>query len=238
MEEVAADLKIQLIFSTPGHPRGRGRVERFFRTLNDMLLCTLDGYLGKVHRKPSLTLEQLDAQFRTFLLEEYHTRSNSTDGATPLRKWEAGGFLPRMTDSLEQLDLLLVHEIRERKVRPDGIHFHRLRYLSPTLAAYVGESVSIRYDPRDVGEVRIFYRDRFLCRAISADLAGEAVPLREIVHARSKRRQELRTILKNRQKAVDILISLKRGRTPEEAHASSPVSEKPSAPKLKRYRNE
>lgn len=227
MEQVAADLKIQLIFSTPGHPRGRGRVERFFRTLNDMLLCTLDGYLGKVHRKPSLTLEQLDAQFRTFLLEEYHTRYNSADGATPLKKWEAGGFLPRMTDSLEQLDLLLVHEIRERKVRPDGIHFHRLRYLSPTLAAYVGESVSIRYDPRDMGEVRIFYRDRFLCRAISADLAGEAVPLREIVHARSKRRQELRTILKNRQKAVDILISLKRGRTPEEAHASSPVSEKP-----------
>jgi putative transposase len=69
-------------------------------------------------------------------------------------------------------------------------------------------------------------------------LAGEAVPLREIVHARTKRRQESRTVLKNRQKAVDTLISLKRGRTPEEAHASSPVSEKPSVPKLKRYRNE
>jgi putative transposase len=62
--------------------------------------------------------------------------------------------------------------------------------------------------------------------------------LREIVQARTKRRHELRTILKNRQKAVDTLISLKRGRTPEEAHASSPVSEKLSTTKLKRYRNE
>ena len=26
----------------------------------------------------------------------------------------------------------------------------------------------VRYDPRDVGEVRMFYNDRFLCRAISA----------------------------------------------------------------------
>jgi putative transposase len=238
MEQVAADLKIQLIFSTPGHPRGRGRIERFFRTVNDMFLCTQDGSLGKIRRKPSLTLEQLDARFRLFLLEEYHTHSTSDHGFVPIKRWEDDGFLPRMPDSLEQLDLLLVHEIRERRVRPDGIHFHRLRYLSPTLAAYVGESITIRYDPRDLGEVRVFYKDRFLCRAISADLAGEAVPLRDIIQARTKRRFELLTTLKNRQKAVDTLLSLKRGLNPEEAHASRPVSEKPSAPKLKRYRNE
>jgi putative transposase len=203
-----------------------------------MFLCTQDGYLGKIRRKPSLTLEQLDARFCSFLLGEYHTQSTSEHGFIPITRWEGDGFLPRMPDSLEQLDLLLVHEIRERKVRPDGIHFHRLRYLSPTLAAYVGESITIRYDPRDMGEVRIFYKDRFLCRAISADLAGEAIPLRDIVHARSKRRNELLTTLKNRQKAVDTLISLKRGLYQEEAHASSPVSEKPSTAKLKRYRNE
>jgi len=82
MEQVAADLKIQLVFSTPGHPRGRGKIERFFRTLNDKFLCTLDGYLGKVRRRPSLTLEELDARFRAFLLEEYHARSNVVDSAS------------------------------------------------------------------------------------------------------------------------------------------------------------
>jgi putative transposase len=41
LEQVAADLKMRLIFSTPGHPRGRGRIERFFATVNQMFLCTL-----------------------------------------------------------------------------------------------------------------------------------------------------------------------------------------------------
>jgi putative transposase len=38
-----------------------------------------------------------------------------------------------------------------RKVRRDGIHFQGLRYLSLILAASVGEDVTIRYDPRDMG---------------------------------------------------------------------------------------
>ena len=32
LEQVSADLKIRLVFSTPGKPRGRGRIERFFQT--------------------------------------------------------------------------------------------------------------------------------------------------------------------------------------------------------------
>jgi putative transposase len=40
------------------------------------------------------------------------------------------------------------------------------RYIDPTLAAYVREEVLLRYDPRDMAEVRVFYQDRFLCRAI------------------------------------------------------------------------
>jgi transposase InsO family protein len=33
LEQVAADIELRLIFSTPRHPRGRGRIERFFETL-------------------------------------------------------------------------------------------------------------------------------------------------------------------------------------------------------------
>ncbi len=39
----------------------------------------------------------------------------------------------------------------------------------PTLAAYVGESVTLRFDPRDMGEIRVFHDDGFLCRAVSAE---------------------------------------------------------------------
>jgi putative transposase len=39
LEQVSADLKIRLVFSIPGKPRGRGRIERFFSTVNEMFLC-------------------------------------------------------------------------------------------------------------------------------------------------------------------------------------------------------
>ena len=238
IEQVAADLRIKLVFSTPGKPQGRGRIERFFRTVNDMFLCDLDGYTKRPRRKPSLTLAGLEKQFHMFLLESYQQRPTSEGKPSPKERWEAGGFLPRMPDSLEQLDLLLMCELRTRKVRQDGIHFHGLRYLSPTLAPYVAEDVTIRFDPRDMGEIRVFYKDHFLCRAISADLAGEVVPLREILRARNQRRQELRSILQDRQQKIDMLLQLKRGSVREELHAAEPASAQPAAPKLKRYRNE
>src|SRR5947208_1638756 len=84
----------------------------------------------------------------------------------PAERWERGAFLPRMPELLEQLALLLLTMAKARKVHPDGIHFLGLRYVDPTLAAYVGESVPLRYDPRDVAEIRVFHRQRFLCRAI------------------------------------------------------------------------
>jgi putative transposase len=142
-----------------------------------------------------------------------------------------------MPDSLDQLDLLLMQEVRARKVRQDGIHFEGLRYLSTTLAAYVGETIMIRFDPRDMGEIRVFHQEKFLCQAVAADLAGSTVPLREILRARNRRRQDLRSIIQNRQQAVDTLLELKRGSIPEEAHAKLVVA-KPPASSLKRYRNE
>jgi putative transposase len=143
-------------------------------------------------------LDSLEKQFHTFLLEVYHRRPSSEGKLSPKERWEQGGFLPRMPDSVERLDLSLIHEVRTRKVRTDGIHFHNFRYLSLTLAAYVGEEVTIRFDPRGMGEIRVFYRDRFLRRAISADLAGQTVPLREIVNARKRRQDNWRRSLELR----------------------------------------
>ncbi len=184
----------------------------------------------------------LEDQFRTFLLEVYHRSPSAETAVPPVERWEAGGFLPRMPESLEQLDLLLMHAVRSRKVRPDGIHFERLRYLSATLAAYVGEDVTVRYDPCDMGEVRVFHQDKFLCRAVAADLAGETLSLKEILHARNHRRRELRAVLQDRQKAVDTLIEFKRGMREapamEEPHADRPVPARARTPQLKRYRNE
>jgi hypothetical protein len=42
----------------------------------------------------------------------------------------------------------------------------------------VGEEATIRFDPRDLGEIWVFYKDRFPCRAISAEFAAHAGCLR------------------------------------------------------------
>ena len=101
--------------------------------------------------------------------------------------------------------------VKSRKVHPDGIRFEGFRYVDTTLAAYIGESVTLRYDPRDMAEVRLFHQGQFLCRAICPELAGETVPLRDVLRARSQRRGQLRATLRELKKVVDALVDLKRG---------------------------
>jgi putative transposase len=162
LQQVAVDIKIRLIFSTPGHPRGRGKIERFFGTVNQMFLCTLPGYVdaGAIRGQPTLTLTELDERFREFL-REYHARPHRETKLPPQERWRQHGFLPRMPDSLEQLDLLLLTVAKTRIVRPDGIRFQSMRYIDPVLAAYVGETVLLRYDPRDIAEIRLFHQGSF-----------------------------------------------------------------------------
>ena len=133
MEQVSADLKMRLVFSHPGQPRGRGRIERFFDTVAKMFLPTLPGYSppGNRAKKATLTLSELDAQFKDFALNVYHQREHSETKTKPQELWSRDGFLPRMPDSLEQLDLLLLTVPKERKVHSDGIRFQRMRYVDP-----------------------------------------------------------------------------------------------------------
>nr|WP_142383324.1 DDE-type integrase/transposase/recombinase [Mycobacterium intracellulare] len=133
IEAVAAELKIRLVFSLPGKPRGRGKIERLFNTINQMCLSVLPGYAppGTPDRagQARLTLPELDAAIGRFLIGDYHHRVHSETHQTPAARWSAGGFLPQMPDSLEQLDLLLLTVAPPRKIHPDGVHFQGLRYL-------------------------------------------------------------------------------------------------------------
>jgi putative transposase len=237
VEQVSADLKIQLVFSAPGMPRGRGRIERFFETVDQLFLCRLPGYApkGQPIPTPSLTLPEFDGQFREFLLGEYHQRVNGETNVAPQARWEHGGFLPRLPESLEQLDLLLLTVARARRVHPDGIHFQGQRFLDLTLAAYVGQDVTIRYDPRDLAEIRVFHRDAFLCRAICPELASRTIGLKEIVQARNERRRALRGDLRDRAAIVEQFLAVHRPEPTPPAPGPDPPAK---APRLKRYYNE
>lgn len=105
-----------------------------------------------------------------------------------------------------------------------------------TFAAYVGEDVIIRYDPRDLAELRVYHEGSFLCRAVCPELAGETVSLKEIVSARNRRRQELGAQLRDRQATAEELLTLRR-HEPRPAE-NEPEPRRPEKPRLKRYIHE
>jgi putative transposase len=240
MEQVSADLKMRLVFSIPGMPRGRGRVERFFQTVDQLFLHQLPGYApdGKPVTPPRLNLANLEARFKDFLLTNYHHRIQKDLNSAPLGRWEADGFLPQMPDSLEQLDLLLLTVAKTRRVRRDGIHFQCLRYMDVALAAYVGEDVVIRYDPRDMAEIRVYHNNAFLCRAVCQELADKTITLQEIVRARNRRRRDLRETIKEHSALIQTYLEVHEEPVsvpePQDDAATLPSPQK----KLKRYYNE
>ena len=147
--------------------------------------------------------------------------------------WNKSGFLPNLPDSLESLDLLLLNVAKPRKVHSDGIHFQGLRYIDTNLAAYVGETVIIRYNQRDIAEIRVFYKDQYLCTAISPEISDYEVDLKEIVAARNKVRKNLENQLHSGNNIVEELISTK------QKELDNPVNKKDSKKsKIKRYYND
>jgi len=136
LEQVAIDLKIELVFSQVSVPRGRGKIERFFRSVEQLFLPEQLGFApeGKTGAVPSLSLPTFETRFRDWLLESYHQRPQEDLPMPPQPRWEASAFLPRMPDSLEQLDLLLLTVAKGRQIQRDGIRFQGYRYIDPTLA--------------------------------------------------------------------------------------------------------
>jgi len=216
-------------------------MERIFGTINQMCLPSLPGYAprGTADRagQARLTLAELDAAIGTFIREVYNLAPHSETGMAPQQRWEAGAFIPRMPDSLEQLDLLLLTVAKLRKIHPDGIHFQGLRYLDPVLAAYVGETVTVRYDPRDMAEIRVFTGAGFLCRAICPELAGTTVSLKDITAARNARRRGLARGLRERASVVDRLLGAHQEQPPPGV-PETPVTASGPSSRLKLYRTE
>jgi putative transposase len=102
IEQVAADLSITLVNSIVFKPRGRGKIERFFRTLVQMFSPS-----HKTTKKKPKPFSEIESSFRLWL-KGYHNRKQKELAMTPLDKWSGDGFLPRLPESLESLDLMLM----------------------------------------------------------------------------------------------------------------------------------
>ncbi|PVW02968.1 transposase [Microbacterium sp. Gd 4-13] len=199
LERTAVALHIRIIHSTIARPQGRGKIERFFGTINTELLAELPGHIGRGARTPNpvLDLPELDRAIGAFIAT-YNERTHNELGISPRDAWVGDGWLPRIPESLEELDGLLLTVPKHRVVQRDGIHFQGQRYLAPTLAPFVGHTVTIRYDPRDISEIRVYDRDVFVCVAIDEHHPNLRLSLRDIETARRARRRELRRTINDR----------------------------------------
>ena len=236
IDQVCVDLKIRLIHSTVGCPRGRGKIERFFRTLNQKLISITYALSGK----KTLTLKQLNEIIYDYIIQYNHSVHSETH-KTPIEQWQNNGFIPQIADSLKVLDLLLLTEIKPRKIQRDGIKFQGLRYIDITFAEYVGESVVIRYNPSDITSIRIYHKGNFLCQAICSDFANESISLKDIQKARNKRRRELKQAISHRKSLVDAVIDASFNHSSllnKKDDITPQLNSKIATKKIKLYKNE
>ncbi len=83
-----------------------------------------------------------------------------------------------------------------------------------------------------MAELRVYYQDRFLCRAVCQEIAGQTISLKDSIAARTEQRRVVRKQLTARQAAVERLLDVHKA--PPELPA--PVLD-PELPRLRRYFN-
>jgi len=132
-------LGIVIAHSTVRRPQGRGKKERFFRTVRDQFLRPLD--------KESIRgLGDLNTRFRTWLESEYHrTPHRGLGGKTPLDAWlEKSRHIVHMDPSID-LQQAFLHE-ESRKVYKDST-LTLAGTLYEVCPSLIGKRVKLFYDP-------------------------------------------------------------------------------------------
>ena len=139
-------------------PSEGGIVERPFGTFNTEFFSTLPGYTGSnVQERPKnaekdacLTLRELEKLFVVYLVNCYNQGLDARMGdQTRAARWEAGLLRKPLVLPERELDICLMKQTRRSVYRGGYVQFENLVYQNDELAAYAGETVVLRYDPRD-----------------------------------------------------------------------------------------
>ncbi|WP_069789833.1 Mu transposase C-terminal domain-containing protein [Cyanobacterium sp. IPPAS B-1200] len=171
-------------------PSEGGVVERPFKTLNTEVFSTLPGYTGSnVQERPEeaekeacLTLKDLEKLIVRYIVDNYNQRLDARMGEqTRFQRWESGLLSIPDTISERELDICLAKQSKRRVQKGGHLQFENLIYKGEYLGGYEGETVIIRYDPRDITGILIYRRENnkevFLTRAHAMDLEGESLSL-------------------------------------------------------------
>jgi putative transposase len=147
-----ARLGIRLVHSAPGRPQGRGKIERFFNTVDGQFLAEVApaGGEGPAGGSPVGSLEELNSLFDAWVASVYHRAPNDTTGQAPADRWAAGWARaePRRA-TLEQIADAFKWSAT-RKVRKDAT----VQLAGNTYevdASLAGRRVEVVYDPYQMG---------------------------------------------------------------------------------------
>lgn len=208
LEQVATELGIVLCLRRK--PSDGGIVERPFGSFNREFFSSLPGYTGSntLERSPQaeleacLTLMQFEQLFVRYLVDNYNQGLDARmKDQSRIGRWEAGRIAQLPLLGERELDICLMRRDHRSVYRSGYIQFANLTYLGEHLAAYAGESVIVRYNPRDITTIWIYQRqgakEVFLTRAHAQGWETETLSYAE-AQAISQRQREAGRAISNR----------------------------------------
>lgn len=157
-QRILDTLGIILVHSRPYIPKGRGKIERFFRTMRDQFLRPIDQ--GAI-----VSIEDLNAKFHTWLESEYHrTPHSGIDNNTPLEAWIQKSMHIKTIDPAVNLDRIFFHEITRRVYSDSTFTLDGKLYEVPSHLQ--GKRIKISYSPeKHCREVFILHEGKEICEA-------------------------------------------------------------------------
>jgi transposase InsO family protein len=155
-DAVCAALGIRKIHCEPYSPQGKGKIERFFRTVRE-------DFLAEPEVQKVQTLHELNKLFWGWLEVAYHQRVHSSTNATPLERWQQHlGQYHHPIEDKELIELFLWQV--KRKVSNIGlVSLEAIDF--EVDGALKGRQVEVRYNPFDLSSIHIYYQDRFFQKA-------------------------------------------------------------------------
>jgi putative transposase len=167
-----AVLGIRLVHSRPGRPQGRGKIERFFRTVREQFLVELNHHTGGHGRPGAADLTELNRLFAGWVETIYHPRVHAETGTSPLARLAAADppHLPTPAE-LHEAFLWCAHRTVTKTAT---VALHGNTYSVD--AALVGRRVQLLFDPFDLSRVHVSYQGRPMGDGIPAELRRHTHP--------------------------------------------------------------
>ncbi len=160
-----AKLGIRLIHATPHRPQGKGKIERFFRTVRDQFLVevpdTSAADLAERGLSGAAGLLELNALFTAWVESVYHHQVHSETGQTPLARWNDGwqgaGHGPATATADALTEAFLWSQLRT-VTKTATVLLHGNTY--QVEAALVGRKVELVFSPFNLERIEVRHGGR------------------------------------------------------------------------------